>query len=167
MSRLVLTLCRLEVGLAVGVALAVSSFASSGVAYGAVPALPGVLVSTWVPDGGVDALLSSGDTIYVGGYFSRWTAATGTAAVVDRGAGVVDTTWPIFAGGRVVAGAADGHGGWYIGGAFSFVGGAAHQGLAHIQADHTVDSEWAPGGCWAGHPDLAAPCGRQPRGAWR
>jgi hypothetical protein len=145
MRRPGLALWRLQVGLAVGLAVAVSSFSSSGVASGAVPGLPDVLVSTWVPDGSVDALLSSGDTIYVGGSFSRWTAPTGSAAVVDRGAGVMDTSWPIVAGGRVVAVAADGHGGWYVGGGFSFVGGDAHQGLAHVRADHTVDPDWAPG----------------------
>jgi hypothetical protein len=77
-------LCRLEVALALALAVALSSFPSSSGAYGAVTSLPALLVATWVPDGGVDALVSSGDTIYVGGDFSRWTAPTGTAAVVDN-----------------------------------------------------------------------------------
>jgi hypothetical protein len=106
---------------------------------------PTVLVPTWVPNGNVDALTSSGDTIYVGGDFSRWTTPTGAAAVVDRDAGGVDGRWwPVFAGGRVVAAVADGHGGWYVGGDFSVVGGEERAGLVHLRANHTLDRGWDP-----------------------
>ncbi|MCG8436287.1 MAG: hypothetical protein MJA83_19895, partial [Gammaproteobacteria bacterium] len=48
------------------------------------------------------------------------------------------------------AAAADGEGGWYIGGKFTKVGDVERDNLAHILADGTVDMTWVPGS--AGEP---------------
>jgi hypothetical protein len=46
--------------------------------------------------------------------------------------------------GNVTAAAADGQGGWYIAGAFGYVGGIERNNLAHVLADGTVDPAWDP-----------------------
>jgi hypothetical protein len=46
--------------------------------------------------------------------------------------------------GEVHAIAADGTGGWYIGGIFTLVGTAWRNSLAHVLADGTVDPDWNP-----------------------
>jgi hypothetical protein len=47
--------------------------------------------------------------------------------------------------GPVLAVVSDGAGGWFIGGEFTYVGGVARTGLAHINSDGTVDTTWNPG----------------------
>ncbi len=55
-----------------------------------------------------------------------------------------DTSWPDITAGSVVGAViSDGVGGWYVGGNFSHVGGAAHANVAHIKYDKTVDT-WSP-----------------------
>jgi hypothetical protein len=37
---------------------------------------------------------------------------------------------------------ADGHGGWFVGGRFTCIGGVREDGIAHLHADGTLDTRW-------------------------
>ena len=71
-------------------------------------------VSTWVPDGEVNAMAISGSTAYIGGNFTRIAPYTGPSALFDASTGELKP-WPEVEG-VVNAVAADGAGGWYLGG---------------------------------------------------
>ena len=83
---------------------------------------------------------------YVGGDFTSYQAwNTGQAAVVDATTGEVDPSYPEVNGWPYERAAApDGHGGWYIGGAMSNVGGTTVSRIAHINSDGSVDTSWTP-----------------------
>ncbi len=98
-------------------------------------------------DGYVNAIAKSGNTLYIGGRFTRVTPASGCGVPLDATSGqplsaplVVKEAW-----GGVFAVAADGSGGWYIGGEFTHVGGVPRANLAHIRSDYTLDDSWDPG----------------------
>src|SRR5437870_2782539 len=96
----------------------------------------------WVTNGSVYAAAVSGSTLYIGGSFTRVGPATGCGIPFDVGS---DTPQGGFAkvAGTIRTIASDGAGGWFIGGRFSGVGGVARSNIAHIRADHTVDT-WNP-----------------------
>ena len=91
----------------------------------------------------VNAILLSGNTLYVAGNFYLIGPATGSAALVDETSGAVDPDFPRVAG-RVITAVPDGAGGWFLGGQFTAVGGQPRMRLAHVLADHSVSS-WNPG----------------------
>jgi len=95
-----------------------------------------------VTDGGVQAIAQSGGTIYIGGSFSVVCPYTGGAVALDASSGVPVTGFPKVEG-PVLAIAPDGSGGWYIGGAFSRVGGLYRSCLAHVDAANQVTA-WDP-----------------------
>ena len=95
-----------------------------------------------IVDGAVDALVLSGDTLFVGGAFSHVGPATGGGVPFDGTTGA--PAWLPKVAGSVLAVAADGQGGWYIGGNFDHVDGLPRQNLAHLLADHTL-APWNPG----------------------
>ena len=108
---------------------------------------------TFVTDGEVRAIVRVDDTIYIGGLFSKVGPRTGPGVEVALDGSLnadlpeVSGAGPSFfigAGNGVRAVAADGAGGWYIGGRFSHVGGIARTNLAHILADHSVDANFNP-----------------------
>jgi len=104
----------------------------------------------WGTDGTVTAVVRSGNTIFVGGAFSRVGPCTGSGVPLNIHSGAAPPTYAKVIG-TVRAVAPDGAGGWYIGGHFSAVGGQARRNLAHVLADGTVAS-WAPnpdGVVWA------------------
>jgi len=105
------------------------------------PAAP----DNWVTNGSVYAIARSedGNTIYLGGQFTRVGPNTGSFAAIDTASGVASTTFPRVVG-LVMASAPDGAGGWYIGGSFTLVGGIARNNLAHILADGSVDANFSP-----------------------
>ena len=79
---------------------------------------------------------------YVGGSFSYVGPATGGGAAVSRTTGLVDPGFPTVAG-HIRAVAADGTGGWYVGGDFTSIGGLPRTNLAHVLANGMVD-DWNP-----------------------
>src|SRR5215472_11686619 len=78
----------------------------------------------WVTDGDVYATVPDGNTLYIGGHFSRVGPNIGSFAAIDALNGEPRSGWPRVDG-SVLAVVADGAGGWYIGGAFTHVSGVA------------------------------------------
>ena len=76
----------------------------------------------WVTNGEVDAIATSGSTIYIGGTFTRVGPNTGSFAGIDANSGAPIANWPRVVG-VVYCSAPDGAGGWYIGGNFTSVAG--------------------------------------------
>src|SRR5689334_12807704 len=99
--------------------------------------------SMWVPNGQVNAIATSGTTIYIGGHFTHVGPITGACAGIDAGSGVLRHGWPRV-NGAVYCSVADGAGGWYVGGDFTSVAGVPRTSLAHIRADASLDG-WNPG----------------------
>jgi hypothetical protein len=111
--------------------------------------LGGVGVSTaqsirkevYVTDGWVSAVAEADNRVYIGGTFTHVGPATGSAVPIDMGTGKVVAIPEVS--GTVYAIAADGLGGWYIGGWFNLVGGVYRSNLAQIKTDGTLSS-WDP-----------------------
>jgi hypothetical protein len=97
----------------------------------------------WTTNGYVECMATDGNVVYIGGGFSRVGPNTGTGAVFNAGS---DTPLSPFLriNRDVNCSAADGSGGWFIGGYFNGVGGLERNFLAHILPDGSVDPAWAP-----------------------
>lgn len=93
-------------------------------------------------DGSVRCLLQHGDTLYVGGQFHNVGRPAGGFVVLDAVTGRQPDRWPHVSG-QLSAAAADGQGGWYIGGNFGTVAGVVRPFAAHVRADGTLDA-WDP-----------------------
>jgi len=102
--------------------------------------------NTWVPNNGVYSMAVDSATgiTYIGGDFTVVGPYTGAGVPFDVSTGNPVASFPKV-GGHVQAVAADGAGGWYIGGGFSSVGGVARDNPAHIKADGTLDLAFNPG----------------------
>ncbi|MFN2469325.1 MAG: delta-60 repeat domain-containing protein, partial [Gaiellaceae bacterium] len=108
--------------------------------------------TTYVTNGNVQAVVRAGDTIYIGGRFDRVGPRTGPGVELTLGGSRVPgpeisgagPSAGIGAGGGLNAVAADGSGGWYVGGLFTHVGGVPRTNLAHILADGSVDPNFDP-----------------------
>ena len=106
-------------------------------------ALPDTPVqAAYVTNGFVNAIVIDGATTYLGGSFSQIGPATGYGAPFDASTGAVGPYPSVNA--SISAVAADGSGGWYIGGPFTKVGTLSRNYLAHILADGSVDANWNP-----------------------
>jgi trimeric autotransporter adhesin len=96
----------------------------------------------YITNGTVNAQALAGNTLYIGGSFSAIGPATGGGIPIDSTSGVALAGFPRV-NGQVNAVIPDGAGGWFIGGAFSSVGGIARSNLARVLADNSV-SAWDP-----------------------
>jgi trimeric autotransporter adhesin len=113
------------------------------------PATPaGAVVSPSVDpsietNGDVNAVVSSGGRLFLGGVFTRAGLATGGGADLARSDGSANhaSARPNSNVNTVVS---DGAGGWYIGGAFQRVGTVARNRIAHLLADGSVDPNFDP-----------------------
>jgi Tol biopolymer transport system component len=128
---------RLRFGVAVLVAAAVVMCASADAGPSATPS------AFWVTDGVVKATALSGSTLYLGGSFGYVGPDTGSFAALDAASGQPSSSYPVVDG-DVRASAPDGSGGWFIGGAFTSVGGVKRDNLAHILGDGSLDPAWDP-----------------------
>ena len=97
----------------------------------------------YVTNGSVRATVISGNTLYIGGDFTQVGPSTGYGAAIDTSTGNYDAAMPKV-NGIINAVVPDGLGGWFIGGAFTYVGAVARNKIAHIKADKTVDMSWNP-----------------------
>jgi hypothetical protein len=107
-----------------------------------VPAFPSS--TTYVTNGDVQAVaVDSLGRVYLGGSFTE------VGPRIGHGLSVTDLSdqpapgWPDV-NGEIDAVVSDGAGGWFIAGEFTYVGGLPRDGLAHIDSDGTVDSDWQP-----------------------
>jgi hypothetical protein len=106
----------------------------------------------WVANGTVDVVAASDNTIYLGGGFDRIAPATGEAVAIDTQTGAVAQPYPMVSGSvdstlgfaEVYVVAADGNGGWFLGGSFGSVRGQARMGLAQVDSSGNVTA-WNPG----------------------
>ncbi len=96
----------------------------------------------YVTDGEVNAIVIDGATTYIGGKFTRLGPATGGGVPLDASSGAA-AAYPQV-NGIVYAVAADGSGGWYVGGRFTQVGNLPRHNIAHVLADGSVDASWNP-----------------------
>src|SRR5215831_2204369 len=94
----------------------------------------------WVPNSMVRATVLDGNTLYIGGDFTRIGPVTGCGVPLDTGSGAPAAGFPVIVG-DVSCALADGSGGWFVGGDFTSVGDQARTNLAHVLADGTV-SAW-------------------------
>jgi len=97
----------------------------------------------WMANGPVYAIAPAGNRIYIGGKFDYVGPFTGHAAPLDAISGLPLASFPEIDG-DVNTIAADGSGGWYIGGNFRWVGELARNNIAHILSDYSVDVNWNP-----------------------
>jgi hypothetical protein len=99
---------------------------------------------TYVPNGLAQTVVRSGDTVHIGGRFSRIGPRTGPGVELTL-AGTEKDGMPEVTGGNgiIQAVAPDGTGGSF-GGQFRHVGGIARRNIAHIRADHSVDPAFGP-----------------------
>ncbi|MEQ1832993.1 MAG: hypothetical protein ABL977_08045 [Candidatus Eisenbacteria bacterium] len=97
----------------------------------------------WVTDGTVRSAAVQGSTLYLGGQFFAVARFVGGAFPCEaNGTGTPPVGFPAVRG-VVHAIASDGAGGWYLGGAFSAVGGQPRQNLAHIGPGYALTG-WSP-----------------------
>ena len=98
--------------------------------------------TAWVVDGKVSTLARSGATAYLGGFFKYIGQLTGGGAMLNLEDGHLTNNRSLKIKGRVMTAVPDGKGGWFIGGDFTEVQGVPRQGLAHINADNSLDGAW-------------------------
>src|SRR5262249_12423610 len=96
----------------------------------------------YVTNNSVNAVAQYGNTLYIGGTFTTVGRYTGGGAVLDVPTALPTARFPRVTG-TVYAVAADGSGGWFIGGVFTAVGSLPRNNIAHILADGTI-SPWNP-----------------------
>src|SRR3954452_24000485 len=121
----------------------------SGLGASSAFALSSTPDNTWVTDigrDGVHSVAQLGGTTYLAGAFSHVGPRTGPGVAIDKTSAQWDPAMPQVSGGAafVEAVTPDGAGGWYIGGAFTHVGGLPRANIAHILPNKTVDSKFAP-----------------------
>jgi hypothetical protein len=97
----------------------------------------------WVVQGGVNAIVPYGNTIFLGGGFARVGPASGGGVPLSSATGAWSPAIYPKVAGSVWAVVSDGAGGWYVGGWFNAIGGVARHNLGHILADGSVDP-WDP-----------------------
>lgn len=115
----------------------------------AVFAAPAGAVVGSIPDrsvetnGEIDAVLASGNRVFIGGNFTRAGASVGGGTDLARSDGAPSYAFakPNSTVGAIVS---DGAGGWFIGGAFTRVGNVARNRLAHLLPDGSVDPAFDP-----------------------
>lgn len=92
----------------------------------------------WMPNGPINAILATSNTVYLGGDFSYIGPRTGPMAVFDATTGQLLTGLSRI-GGLVKAVVSDGASGWYIGGTFTNIAGVAITNLAHLDSHLALD----------------------------
>jgi len=107
-------------------------------------ALSPIPLRTVFAEGTVRAMVRANGRLFLGGDFWRLSTKSGPGVPVDPATGNASLITGEIAGAAVYAVRNDGHGGWYVGGSFTRVGGLPRSNLAHIRADGSVDPGFAP-----------------------
>lgn len=89
-------------------------------------------------DNVVNKLITRGDSVFVGGYFSRFGLKTDYLAAIGEGSSTSQQTMP-STNGSIRCIIPDGSGGWYVGGAFTQIGNQSKSYVAHVKSDKSVD----------------------------
>ncbi len=89
----------------------------------------------------MNAILATNGRVYIAGDFSYVGPRTGPAAMFNQASGALQAVPPPI-NGVVKAVIPDGSGGWYIGGTFTKIGGAALTNVAHLNPDLSPDINW-------------------------
>ena len=92
----------------------------------------------WNPNGVVNAIAFSNDTIYIVGTFSEMAHQNGCFFAINSADGERIDSFPTIKG-KVHTVVEDGSGGWYVGGGFYSLETAS---ITHILADGSVDPNW-------------------------
>lgn len=112
-------------------------FAAFGQLYAQTPQ------ANWpVANGQVNTIVRDGNTIYMGGLFSYVGPNIPYGASIDAISGAPNFNY-VKPNANINAVAPDGSGGWYIGGAFTMVGGQVRNRIARINADGSLNP-WNP-----------------------
>lgn len=98
----------------------------------------------WMPNGSVNTVVKdpSQDVVYIGGTFSFVGKNVRFGTLLTTTNGLADFNF-LNPNGTVNAVISDGVGGWYIGGAFTTIGGVTRNRLARINSDGTLNA-WNP-----------------------
>ena len=102
--------------------------------------------STTIYAGGVFNAVTDDSRLYIGGDFTYVGPNNGSGVGIDIALAQASTAFPLVNGPVYVA-LSDGANGWYIGGAFSDVGGVTRNNIAHIEksgASYIVEAAWDP-----------------------
>jgi hypothetical protein len=82
---------------------------------------------------------------YVGGEFTSLAPTTALAGAIDGQSGAPQPGFPkVDSAGQLIAATPDGKGGWFVGGSFAKLNESQVNGLAHILADGTLDTNFQP-----------------------
>src|SRR5918996_3141557 len=87
---------------------------------------------------------TAGNTAYVGGEFTSLAPTTSLAGAIDGQSGAPQPGFPKVDSGQVNAATPDGKGGWFVGGSFPKLNDVQVNGLAHILADGSLDTNFQP-----------------------
>jgi hypothetical protein len=90
------------------------------------------------------ATTSYANTAYVGGEFTSLAPTTAGAGALDGQTGAPQPGFPKVDSGQVNTATSDGRGGWFVGGSFPTLNNVQVNGLAHILADGSLDSNFTP-----------------------
>jgi hypothetical protein len=88
--------------------------------------------------------VTNGNVAYVGGEFTSLAPTTAGAGAVDGQSGAPQSGFPKVDSGQVNVAAPDGRNGWFVGGSFPTLNNVQVNGLAHIMADGSLDSNFSP-----------------------
>lgn len=139
----VLTIAGLLGSMVVAATVTATPAAADPDAHGAMFAERPVDTTLHAADGEVRSVAQVGDTVVMGGSFTKvGPAKPGAAGLVDLGTSSFQGGFPEVVG-VVHTAVADGVGGWFLGGQFSSVGGQARANLARVNAAGNVTG-WAP-----------------------
>ena len=89
----------------------------------------------------VNTLTTHGDSIFVGGNFSRLGLKTDYLSSINEGGTGSDQSMP-NTNGQIKCIIPDGSGGWYVGGYFTQIGALNKSYVAHVKSDKTVDASF-------------------------
>jgi len=98
----------------------------------------------WMPNGPINSIVATNNTVYLGGDFTYVGPHTGPIAVFDATTGQL-LSKNLAVGGTLKAVVPDGNGGWYVGGTFTNIAGISITNLAHLDGSLNLDTSFNAG----------------------